>query len=133
MATYDYLAHHALRLRWLGLDASAFDASELGSRRTYAGLDPASAWSRWASELHAVLVSMARVTRRGGPVVLLMADSAVGRERLPAEEIVAEVARDTALVCVARASQPRPHFHQQTRDAFRTAPRAEHALLLRRT
>jgi hypothetical protein len=133
VATYDYLAHHALRLRWLGLDASAFETGELGSRRTYTGLDPDAAWNRWASELHAILLAMARVTRRGGPVVLLMADSAVGDERLAAEEIVAEVARDTGLACVARASQPRPHFHKETRGAFRAAPRAEHALLLRRT
>ncbi len=133
VATYDYLAHHALRLRWLDLDASAFEENELGSRRAYAELTPRDAWDRWASELHALLVALARVTRPGGAVVLLMADSAVLDEPLPAEEIVADVARETALLCVARASQPRPHFHQATRDAFRSRPRAEHALLLRRS
>jgi len=61
-----------------------------------------------------------------------MADSAVHDQALPAEEIVAEAAEGTGLDCVARASQPRPHFHQATRDAFRTTPRAEHALLLER-
>jgi len=133
VATYDYLAHHALRLRWLDLDASAFEAHELGSRREYGELSPHDAWDRWAHELHALLVALARVTRKGGAVVLLMADSAVGDAPLPADEIVADVAHETALVCVARASQPRPHFHKGTRDAFRTRPRAEHALLLRRT
>jgi hypothetical protein len=132
VATYDYLAHHALRLRWLGLDASAFEASELGSRRAYAPLNAHDAWDRWAHELHAMLLSLARVTRRGGSIVLVMADSAVEDRPIPADEIVAEVARGTHLYCVARASQPRPHFHQATREAFRFRPRAEHALLLRR-
>jgi hypothetical protein len=73
------------------------------------------------------------VTRKGGAVVLLMADSAVENEPIPAEEVVAEVAGRTKLACVARASQPRPHFHQGTREAFRGRPRAEHALLMRKT
>src|SRR6202012_2115625 len=29
VATYDYLEHHAMRLRWLGLDAGAFAKGEL--------------------------------------------------------------------------------------------------------
>ena len=132
VATYDYLEHHALRLRWLGLDTKAFDAHELGARRTYTDLPPHVARDLWASELHALLLSLARVTRVGGAVVLLMADSAVGTEPLPADEIVAEVAEGTPLLCVARASQLREHFHQSTREAFRLRSRAEHALLLRK-
>jgi DNA modification methylase len=132
VATYDYLEHHALRLRWLGLDTKAFEANELGARRAYTDLPPHVARDLWASELRALLVALARVTRSGGAVVLLMADSAVGNEPLPADEIVADVALGTALVCVARASQLREHFHQNTREAFRLRSRAEHALLLRR-
>ena len=93
----------------LGMDARGFDAKELGSRRDYARLSPHQAWDRWANELHKLLRSLERVVRRGGAVVLLMADSAVGDEPLPADEIVAEVARDTDLECVARASQLRHH------------------------
>jgi DNA modification methylase len=133
VATYDYLAHHALRLRWLGFDADDFEANELGARRAYAGLRPHDAWDRWANELHALLMALARVTRRGGAIVLLMADSAVEDAPLLADEIIFEVAGHTPLVCVARASQPRPHFHLGTRDAFRLRSRAEHALLLRRS
>jgi DNA modification methylase len=131
VATYDYLAHHALRLRWLGLDARAFEADELGARRRYTELTPEAAWQRWSGELRGLLTAAARVAKPGAPVVLLMADSAVGDQALPADEIVADVASRTALVCIARASQVRPHFHQETRDAFRDRPRAEHALLLR--
>lgn len=133
VATYDYLAHHALRLRWLGMDETDFEAHEIGARRVYAPLQPRAAWDLWAGELHAMLKALGRVTRRGGSIVLLMADSAVGDAPIPADEIIAEVASGTRLYCVARASQLRPHFHQATRAAFRTRPRAEHALLLRRS
>jgi DNA modification methylase len=132
VATYDYLEHHAMRLRWLDMDASAFAAAELGSRREYGTKDARAAWDQWVGQLHALLLTLARVTRPGGAVVLLMADSAVRDTPLPAEDVVADAAGETGLVCVARASQPRPHFHQATRDAFRTRVRAEHALLLRR-
>ena len=133
VATYDYLAHHALRLRWLGLDATDFEENEVGARRAYTDLTPRVAYERWAAELHALLVAAARVTRRDGAVVLLMADSAVADAPLPADEIIADVAQSTPLVCVARASQLREHFHPGTREAFRLRSRAEHALLLRRS
>jgi hypothetical protein len=62
----------------------------------------------------------------------VMADSAVGREALRADAIVASVARRTGFLPAALASQPRPHFHGATVAAFRDEPRMEHALLLRR-
>jgi SAM-dependent methyltransferase len=133
VATYDYLAHHDLRLRWLDLDASRFETNELGARRDYAKLTASTARERWLRDLRSLLLTLGRVTRRGGAVVLLMADSAVDDQPLPAEEIVAEATGGTALACVARASQLRHHYHQATRAAFRERPRAEHALLLERT
>jgi hypothetical protein len=68
----------------------------------------------------------------GGPVVLVMADSAVGDIVLRAEEVVAFVGRDIGFSPIARASQARPHFHGPTMAAFRDRPRAEHAILLRK-
>ena len=74
----------------------------------------------------------ARVLPAGGPIVLLMADSAVGDVAIRSDDIVAEVGRACGLVPSARASQPRPHFHGPTAKAFRDRPRFEHALLLRK-
>ena len=37
-ATYDYLAHHEARLRWLALDAKPLARGELGARRRYRNL-----------------------------------------------------------------------------------------------
>jgi hypothetical protein len=78
-----------------------------------------------------MLDAMARVVRPGGYVVLLMADSAVGRVALRADELVADACEaEGRLVPHARASQVRPHFHGPTQAAFRDEPRREHALLL---
>jgi hypothetical protein len=132
VATYDYVAHHALRLRWLGLDARPLEAAEMGARRNYAQLNPDEAHDAWARELSMFFAAAARLLRRDAPMVLLMADSAVGREALRADEIVASVARRTGFIPAALASQSRPHFHGATSPAFAEEPRAEHALLLRR-
>lgn len=130
VGTYDYLAHHALRMRWLELDASAFAAGEMGSRRRYGRLDAASALRAWSSELLRAMQAMARVCRPGGRVALLLADSAVMEEAIRADTVVGALAPQAGLVVLARASQVRPHFHGPTIRAFRDAPRAEHAIVL---
>lgn len=146
VATYDYLAHHELRLRWLDLDARRFAKGELGARRHYERLTPSEAKLSWERELERFFRALIRVTRPGAPIVLLIADSATARGprreppmALRAEEIVAEVAerigtveRSGRLEPIARASQDRPHFHGPTESAFSDRPRAEHLLLLQR-
>jgi hypothetical protein len=132
VATYDYVAHHAARMRWLDLDARGFERAEMGSRRRFAALGPREAREAWCRELGGLFRALARVLRPGSPLVLLMADSAVGKAALRADEIVAEVAPGARLTPVARASQRRPHFHGPSAAAFGRLPRAEHALLLER-
>jgi SAM-dependent methyltransferase len=131
-ATYDYLSHHDLRLRWLNLDASALARGEIGSRSAYARRTPDTARVAWAGELERFLRAASRPLPPGGALVIVMADSAVGEVALRADEIVAEAARACGLVPAARASQPRPHFHGPSVRAFRDRPRTEHALLLRK-
>jgi hypothetical protein len=130
VATYDYLAHHAMRLRWLGLDAHAFAAGEMGARRRYATLDARDARAAWTRELASVLRALSRVVRKGGRVGLVVADSAVHGEALRADAMVASVAEDAGFDLLARASQRRPHFHGPTARVFETSPRAEHAIAL---
>jgi hypothetical protein len=126
------VAHHAARMRWLGLDARGFERGEMGARRRFASRGPREAREAWCHELSGVLRALARVLRPGAPLVLLMADSAVGQAALRADELVAEVAPGARFTPVARASQRRPHFHGPSAAAFRALPRAEHALLLER-
>jgi DNA modification methylase len=138
VATYDYLQHHELRMRWLGLDARKLARGEMGARRNYLKLGPRDAIAAWESELAALMKSLARVLIRGGAVVLLIADSAQLTARGPiairADEVVSRVANKLGeLRPVAAASQARPHFHAPTQAAFRERPRFEHALLLERS
>jgi SAM-dependent methyltransferase len=130
VATYDYVAQHAARLRWLGLDAQAFAAGEIGARRRYMKLDAAEAVTAWGRELGAALRAMSRVCRKGARVALVVADSAIRGAVLRADEQVATVAPASGLAFVARASQRRPHFHGPTSGAFDAAPRAEHVIVL---
>jgi hypothetical protein len=130
VATYDYLEHHALRLRWLELDTRPFSAGELGSRRRYAPLDAAGARDAWKQELGTALRAMSRACRKGAPIALVLADSAVQGEALRADVLLGPLAADAGLVVLARASQARPHFHGPTARAFQDAPRAEHAIAL---
>lgn len=129
-ATYDYVAHHALRMRWLNLDTSLLGAREMGSRRRYAGMDDRSAHDAWAAELGAALRAMSRACRRGARLALLLGDSAVGETAIRADAVVASLAPDAGLALVARASQTRPYFHGPTAAAFQSVPRAEHAIVL---
>jgi 16S rRNA G966 N2-methylase RsmD len=129
-ATYDYLANHALRMRWLDLDTRALAAGEIGARRRYANLEPRVARDEWTRELASALRALSRVCRKGARVALVLADSAVGGEALRADAMVASVAPGTGFALLARASQRRPHFHGPTARAFRDIPRAEHAIVI---
>jgi SAM-dependent methyltransferase len=128
---YDYLAHHALRLRWLGLDAEAFADIELGARRHLAGLPEHAARARWSSELGDFLAAAARVLRPEGKLVLVIADTVIGRRALYADELLGELAPRAGLEVTAVGSQLRPHFHGPTARAFDRRPRREHAIVCR--
>ncbi|HWL86469.1 MAG TPA: DNA methyltransferase [Polyangiaceae bacterium] len=132
-ATYDYVAHHAVRLRWLSLDARGLERGELGARRRYAKMPPETAEREWVGELVRFLRTAARVMKRGAPLVMLVADSAVGGHALRADQLVARAAEETKLVPLARATQRRPHFHGPTANTFRQIPRGEHALMLQKS
>ncbi len=127
---YDYLAHHAARLRWLRLPPDRFDRDELGARRHLDPLGAAAGAARWRDELGAVLRALRRVLVDGGAAVLLLADSVVAGGPVYAVDLVRSVAPSAGLAYRAVASQARPHFHAGTARAFARRPRAEHAILL---
>ncbi|HMI88163.1 MAG TPA: DNA methyltransferase [Polyangiaceae bacterium] len=128
---YDYLEQHALRLRWLGLDAEPFAAIELGARRHLAQLPEAAARARWSSDLGEVLTACARVLRRQGKLVLIVADTVIGRRALYADDLVRGLAPTAGLDVSVVGSQLRPHFHGPTARAFDHRPRREHAIICR--
>jgi SAM-dependent methyltransferase len=129
---YDYLAHHAARLRWLRLPPDRFDRAEIGARRHLDPLGGAAGAARWRDEIGAVLRALARVLVAGGDAVLLLADSVVAGAPVYAVDLVRAVAPGAGLALNAVASQSRPHFHGGTAGVFARRPRAEHAILLSR-
>ena len=128
---YDYLAHHAVRLRWLGLDSQDFAKNELGARRHLEPLHENAAAARWTSELGAAMKAMARVMAPAGRMVMVLGDSVIRKRPIFADKLVRELAPATGLVVTAVGSQARPHFHAREHGAFQRTPRREHVLVCR--
>ncbi len=129
---YDYLDHHATRLRWLGLRTGPLARDEIGARRNFGRLAYATAVRRWEQELGDCLCEMERVLARSGTAALLLADAAIDGRALRADEVVARAAARFRLGVVVSAAQPRPHFHPAAARAFARQPRRELLILLRR-
>lgn len=127
---YDYVSHHDDRLRWLGLSSQTFEALEIGSRRELSQETFGAALARWERDLAATLTAIARGLTPSGRAVLLIADSTLAGRPLFAERVVEKAAAPAGLGLIARASQPRPHFHGGSRHAFESKTRREHLLLL---
>ncbi len=129
VGTYDYLAHHALRMRWLGLHSGKLERGEIGSRRDF-GRGGRNASRDWEGQLGDSLKAMHRTLAPRGRVALVIADSELGGMAVRADETLAFVGPRAGFRLVARASQARPHFHDAR--AFAKTPRFEHAILLER-
>jgi hypothetical protein len=128
---YDYVEHHRLRLKWLGLPAQHLEQHEIGAKRDAGKQPPGLFRSRFNAQLQACLAEMARVLVPDGTVALVLADSAIGQTAWYADEEIGQLAQPTGLVLAAHAAQERPHFHAPTSRAFSRRPRCERLLLLR--
>lgn len=127
---YDYAEHHAARLRWLGLDARTFERREIGARRQSSSMPRAEAIAQLRRDYGKSFTALSRVLRRGGRAVVVLADSSVQGAAVYAEDEIPLLAERAGLRLSATASQPRPHFHEESRDAFARRSRREHAFLL---
>jgi SAM-dependent methyltransferase len=127
---YDYYDHHAARLRWLGLPASQFETTEVGSRRRLEALPFAQALGRYQQDFARVVTEMARVLAPKGSIAFQVADSTLSGRAVHADRLVEQMANANGLSVVARASQQRTNFHGASQQAFADRPRSEHLLLL---
>ncbi len=127
---YDYLDHHRLRLRWLGLREDEFATHELGAKRQLAPLAPRAALRAFEVQMDDMLAATARVLRPGGLAAFVVADSAFGDLAVRIDELLAEAGPSHGLAPHAIASQTRPHFHARTARAFAREPRREHVVVL---
>jgi hypothetical protein len=127
---YDYIAHHEVRLRWLGLRTDRFATNEIGARRRLDALGPSEGVVRWEREIGAAVAAMDRVLVSGGLAVLLLADSVIAGKPIYAVDSIRHVLAKTRLRLGAVASQERQHFHEPTRRVFAARARQEHAIVL---
>jgi hypothetical protein len=114
--TYDYVAHHARRFAWLGIDPRSM-FTEIGARRDQ------DTPHRFESQLFAVLSGLAELLTKDGLIILQMGDGQHGSQRDPADTLVSSMAEEAGLRPLAIASQPRPDFRGGP-------PRFEHLMAL---
>lgn len=126
--TYDYVAHHARRYAWLGLDPGALREREIGAARWFDV--PEAGALRFGRELASMCAALARVLRPGGIAWLVIADGAAGQRPLFADEALVAAVRATPLTIAARASQVRPTFDPVSARAFARRPKREHLIAL---
>lgn len=129
---YDYVEHHRLRLRWLGLPTKGFEQGEIGARRSFNRLEVEAARDAFTEQMIDVLRAAQRVLAPSGRAVLLIADGAIGDRPVESDRVVADAAAESGFELSAACSQARPHFHHGSRNAFRARDRYEHALVLRK-
>lgn len=129
---YDYVEHHRLRMRWLGLSPNHLEQHEIGARRHARAGDAKSFRRIYNSQLRRCLSEMRRVLTPNGTIALVVADSVLGGKAWYADEEVDALARAIGLNMAAGASQVRTHFHKPTGQAFGRGPRCERLLLFRR-
>src|SRR5690606_19889389 len=83
---FDYLDHHALRISWLGLEATSFERAEIGARRQMIKLGEA-AYQRWRGDFKRVLETLKRVGKPETSVAMVIADSVVGDRAVFADDL----------------------------------------------
>jgi hypothetical protein len=127
---YDYAKQHELRMRFLGMKTDVFERGEIGARRHFDGLTFAAAVAAWEGELSATLAAIRRTLTLRGRIVMILADSVIAGRVVAADEVVSRVAPSAGLELIAAAYQERPHFHRESRRAFSSRPRQEHAFVL---
>ncbi len=126
--TYDYVAHHARRYAWLGIDASRMAAGEIGAARWFEV--PEAGVVRFRRELSSMCRAFARVMAPGARAAVVIADGAAGEEPVRADKMLREAAEAAGLRAVARASQERKAFDRDSVRAFAKHPKREHAIVL---
>ncbi len=129
--TYDYAEHQRLRFDFLGLRHRELDAGELGSRRSFEE-DPHEALRRWKKALTGIVDRITTALAPGRAAAIVIGDSvAKGRALYALDDLREALTGD--VVIEAWASQERPMLGSVERRAFGDRPKAEHAVVLRRT
>jgi hypothetical protein len=120
--TYDYVDHHALRLAWLGLDAEAFAAGELGARRGALG------GGSWSDGYRDLLVALARVLRPGGDLFLAIGDWMEAGHAVDGAAVLGRLAREKGWRLASAAAARRAIHSHAEKKAYARRGKWEHLL-----
>jgi DNA modification methylase len=130
LGTYDYAAHQAPNLGWLGADTHArthAESREIGARRSVAA--PERAIAGWQADTAAFLAELARVLTPRGRIYVATGDSFIGSHTIAGDDALRRAAATCGLTVTAWAAQARPSFYAPSR----ARTRREHLLLLERS
>lgn len=130
-SVYDYHDHHARRYAWLGLDASALAAREVGAARWFDV--PEAGALRFRRELGQCCAALARVLTPEGRAAVVIADGAAEGVPLRADGMLSDAAAGNGLRVIARASQVRAAYDAGSQRAFAKTGRREHVVVLARS
>lgn len=119
---YDYAQHHVRRMAWLGLNVSAVDRAEMGSRRRQWEAD---ALPQWESQLTETFAAFGRVLSPDGKALVLIGDGRLGRKTVGSKSMVARLALTQGLEMTAVVTVSR-------RNRGGAKGRPEHLILLHR-
>ncbi|MCA9698295.1 MAG: hypothetical protein KC431_12275, partial [Myxococcales bacterium] len=122
--TYDYLAHHARRHAWLGINPKQLREGEIGARRDLSAGKGRGRGEHWDRQIVETLGAMRALMHEESLAVLLVGDAEVGGRRMAADRQLERLAPEAELEFVAAASSPRPDWRGGP-------PRKEHLVALR--
>ncbi|MGB0679399.1 MAG: TRM11 family SAM-dependent methyltransferase [Polyangiales bacterium] len=104
--TYDYAAHHARRLAWLGLSADALSQGEIGARRD---LHVDGAAPAWDAAMRQMLMALRACLAPMGQLVLVLGDGYVAGTMINARRQIEALAPAAGLRLHAYVGEMRPH------------------------
>lgn len=130
--TYDYLAHHSLRMAWLGLDDTSFQNREIGARRDQQSDQKPDSAQGWSDSLREVFSTLARVMEPGGNLFLVIGDWITDNHAVDAAGMISRQAEAKDWKVLSRASAQRAVFSRTEKKIFAKNGKWEHLLHLKR-
>jgi len=129
---YHYAGEQGLAAAWL-MPAGTNEDLLAAARKTELGRRGARPGS-WEKSMRWVMISLAKVVRRGGQVYFVVGDGAEEHTPVFVDDVLGRLVRDPAIKfkVVAACSQERPHFHGPTAHLFKRRPRREHLVRFER-
>jgi DNA modification methylase len=137
--SYDYYLYHKFRMYWLGFDrelaaVNTVREMELGSRAEYSG-KKGKPISKFRSDMTDALIEVARITKLGKLIFILVGDSIVRNQFIEMDKFYEQICKDIGIEFVAKTSYPLEKvsrsFVSQRLQASGSFKKMQHILIFR--